>query len=114
MATSFTADEIAAIRKFFAWVKQEHWLDGYRDGLTDADDEGVTVTEYSDDGYGGKEKDTSNIPWLALSDPVAYSDQLKAEEAARRREEAASAAEYRRQLEAQERAAYEALKRKYG
>jgi hypothetical protein len=112
----FSEDEIVTIRKFFSWIEAGDWLD-FREAITGADDQGVKVTEYTAyDDYGSSSIEESHtfIPWIALTDPDEYERQQAEAEKERQREEAARQRAYRRQREAEERAAYEALRRKYG
>jgi ABC-type branched-subunit amino acid transport system substrate-binding protein len=113
---SFSAAEIDTIHKLFAWVEAEKFFDedGHF-GITRADEDGVTVTEFI--AFDGMEKSEVLIPWLALSDPDAYAAQIAAKKAADEAERVARQQALREQAflqqTANERALYEALKAKF-
>jgi hypothetical protein len=112
----FTTEEVATIRKFFAWVKDGKWL-SYDEAITGIADDGVMVTEYqavSDYDSYTLERSETCIPWIALTDPDEYARQVAQAKVDADRERRKREAAYRRQQEAAERSTYEALKRKFG
>jgi hypothetical protein len=114
---AFTAEEIATIRKFTDWIKEGKWLDGYSEGITGSNDEGITVTEFDcesdyDGGWSRCSTDTF-IPWIALTNPVEYERQCEEQKRERERQAEVQRLEWQARREADELALLAALKAKY-
>jgi hypothetical protein len=112
--TFFTEDEVATIKKFVAWVKEDYLAPD--EGVTDLDDEGIVITEYnavSDYDSYTLERDTTVLPWIALTDPDEYQRQCDAEKAEQERQYEARRQTALAAREAQERELFRALKAKY-
>jgi hypothetical protein len=114
---AFSNDEIAAIRKFADWLSDGNWLDGYSEGVTGCDNDGIIVTEFTceSDYCGGcsREQTTTFIPWIALTNPEEFQRQQDERERERKLQQAAEQRLWQARREAEERAALAALKAKY-
>jgi hypothetical protein len=113
---SFTDEEMEVVKRFLD--RAAPMLDS-DEGITGYDEDGVTLKEWSTDSDfdGGGGYLTSSecfIPWIAFTDIPEYDRQQKEAEEQRKREDDRRHRQYLAQREAQERAAYEALKAKFG